>query len=48
MAALSSIWASVDRYHLALEVELLVSPRLILGDVLMVDVPIGLKCTFQL
>ena len=48
MAALSSIWASVYRYHLALEVELLVSPRLILGDVLMVDVPIGLKRTFQL
>jgi len=48
MAALSSIWASVYRYHLALEVELLVSPRLILGVVCMVDVPSGLKHTLQL
>ncbi len=48
MAALSSIWASVDWYHLALEVELLVRPRLVLGNVFVVDVPTGLKRALQL
>ena len=48
MAALSSIWASVDWYHLALEVELLVRPGLVLGNVFVVDVPTGLKSVSQL
>lgn len=48
MAALSSIWASVDWYHRALEVELLVRPGLVLGNIFVVDVPTGLKSVLQL
>ena len=45
MAPFSSIWTSVDRHTFALEVQLLISSRTVLGDILMVDVPIGLECT---
>ena len=45
MALFYRIWTSIDRHPFALDVQLLISPRTVLGDILMVDIPIGLKYT---